>query len=859
MSSTILSNFNAFNSLEQEKLFLNQKYASLLSSASWEQVQELVNKLKSFWVQGLETTDDLKQSLWKEGILGLIAPLETKQREDVLEIFGNQISKIQGFKQIFQSDCNYYLWLMQEIQNTEKGTIEGKSKASLHHFLEKKIWGQLKDALKHKETLTQAEKNTLEIWWDREDEDPTSSLLREEIVDPLVYFHAIQTIFRKYNYVLTFEDIGRLKKILTELNQGRIVFLSGDTGSGKTELALLVAQLYLDSKGIKNRKAILIWWSRETDLSDFTLEKVISSENMMTKSSDDLIRGERNATTLKEKVLDTIIDKSAIKKEIMSEIDQGEKTDEEKEQLKQEIEQLDLDKYHIFTKYHAKGLIKAMHDGVPLIIDEMNAIRPEVLIGLNHYFTRKVGEKITLPNGLGSFEIKEGFCILATGNDKEANTKKEMYEGRYKIDESLINRMSVIEKWYMHQIDEQFSNSNLSEIDEQFSNSNLSEFDEQRGQLEYLNANEIYGVLLMLLLDPKKKKGQRLTTSSKVWFEIMKESLVGKTAQETKSAFFLELKKFAIFIKKLQDAFERKHAVMCDGIDISNLITKRAFSMRNVREILSDYQEDSKSLFYHIYNKYLSQWNGNDDEYTGVLLALKETGLLPFQVNWSLNLEWNALDEMKQKLANHFLREKNAGQGKLSLLGSHNKKTPLTQKLLDSKVILTKQDVYKEYFWKELNTISDQNLLTSDYEDFIAKAETGNETGNEAGNEEYVSTVESSKAIEQADIVEQAEILQEQLKLINNAFLESLSFEDYSTLEQIVKLFSRPDENAKKGFLDLFHSPKSPQQSLQLTAEELKVIFPIFNKIITKITEWTPYSTDDKEIFSTLNKFWWTE
>ena len=843
MSSTILSNFNAFNSLEQEKLFLNQKYASLLSRASWEQEQELLNKLKSFWVQGLETTDDLKQSLWKEGILALIAPLDTKQREDVLEIFENQISKIQGFKQIFESDCNYYLSLMQEIQNIGKGTIEGKSKASLYHFLENKIWRQLKNVLKYKETLTQAEKNTLEIWWDSEDEDEISSLLREELVDPLVYFHAIQTIFRKYNYVLTFEDIGRLKKILTELNQGRIVFLSGDTGSGKTELALLVAQLYLDSKGIKNRKAILIWWSRETDLSDFTLEKVISSENMMSKSSDDLIRGERNGTTLKEKVLDTIIDKSAIKNEIMSEITQGEKTDEEKEQLKQEIEQLDLDKYHIFTKYHAKGLIKAMHDGVPLIIDEMNAIRPEVLIGLNHYFTRKVGEKITLPNGLGSFEIKEGFCILATGNDKEANTKKDMYEGRYKIDESLINRMSVIEKWYMHQIDEQFSNSNLSEIDE------------QRDQLEYLNANEIYGVLLMLLLDPKKKKGQRLTTSSKVWFEIMKESLVGKTAQETKSAFFLELKKFAIFIKKLQDAFERKHAVMCDGVDISNLITKRAFSMRNVREILSDYQEDSKSLYYHIYNKYLSQWNGNDDEYTGVLLALKETGLLPFQVNWSLNLEWKALEEMKQKLANHFLREKNAGQGKLSLLGSHNKKTPLTQKLLDSKVILTKQDVYKEYFWKELNTISDQDLLTADYEDFIAKAE----TGNEAINGGYLSSFEFSKEIEQADIIEQAEILEEQLKLTNNAFLENLSFEEYTTLDQIVKLFSRPHENAKKGLLDIFRSPKSPQQSPQLTAEELKTIFSIFNKIITKITEWTAYSPDDETDFTMLNKFLWTE
>ena len=206
---------------------------------------------------------------------------------------------------------------------------------------------------------------------------------------------------------------------------------------------------------------------------------------------------------------------------------------------------------------------------------------------------------------------------------------------------------------------------------------------------------------------------------------------------------------------------------------------------------------------------------------------------------------------MKQKLANHFLREKNAGQGKLSLLGSHNKKTPLTQKLLDSKVILTKQDVYKEYFWKELNTISDQDLLTADYEDFIAKAETG--------NQEDVSSFEFSKEIEQADIIEQAEILEEQLKLTNNAFLESLSFEEYTTLDQIVKLFSRPHENAKKGLLDIFRSPKSPQQSPQLTAEELKTIFSIFNKIITKITEWTAYSPDDKTDFTMLNKFLWTE
>ena len=157
MNHTILSNSSTFNSLEQEKLFLNQKYSFLLQEISEEQQQELLNKLKSFWSQELKTTDNLMQSLLKEGILALIAPLNTKQREDVLKIFENQISKIQGFKQMFESDCNYYLSLMQEIQHIGKGTIEGKSKASLYHFLEKKIWKQLKDALNRKETLTKAE------------------------------------------------------------------------------------------------------------------------------------------------------------------------------------------------------------------------------------------------------------------------------------------------------------------------------------------------------------------------------------------------------------------------------------------------------------------------------------------------------------------------------------------------------------------------------------------------------------------------------------------------------------------------------------------------------------------------------
>jgi hypothetical protein len=35
---------------------------------------------------------------------------------------------------------------------------------------------------------------------------------------------------------------------------------------------------------------------------------------------------------------------------------------------------------------------------------------------------------------------------MCSGNDKDANAKKEMYQSRYAIDESLINRMTILDK-----------------------------------------------------------------------------------------------------------------------------------------------------------------------------------------------------------------------------------------------------------------------------------------------------------------------------------------------------------------------------------------------------------------------------
>ena len=115
--------------------------------------------------------------------------------------------------------------------------------------------------------------------------------------------------------------------------------------------------------------------------------------------------------------------------------------------------------------------------------------------------------------------------------------------------------------------------------------------------------------------------------------------------------------------------------------------------MRQLREIVKDYQSDTKSLFYHIYDKFLRNGNGNENEKRWMIYALKAADLLPLKVDW---LEGEKLRAVEKDLRTAFDREKNTG--KSSLLNRHNPKVSFSNKLLDSKLLLTKQDIYEEYF-----------------------------------------------------------------------------------------------------------------------------------------------------------------
>lgn len=110
---------------------------------------------------------------------------------------------------------------------------------------------------------------------------------------------------------------------------------------------------------------------------------------------------------------------------------------------------------------------------------------------------------------MGSFVVKDGFCIIATGNDPTANIKKEMYASRYELDQALINRMRTIDKNYPEQIDSNYTTNTTAD-------KNLIREVEETIP-EYLSQNEIYGLILMFLFDKKGGKSEfsRLVASGK--------------------------------------------------------------------------------------------------------------------------------------------------------------------------------------------------------------------------------------------------------------------------------------------------------------------------------------------------------
>ena len=754
---TIMESFNLDNSYRQKLRFLEQKYSTLLAWRTDKWKENLLKRINDALddadkIEESDKTYELKKgdgavdnittdilyNLRKEWLLCVLSKIkDTDKLKNILAMFaknGKDISDKESlgeFNDILVNslweDINEYKKTMWNIKDIESETTDGHKNEMLFKIISRGIGESLEDVLRKWRGFLDEEKVDVEIDLPKvkQEYDEDGNLVQEDIsaendkldkslmdairknfVNPIVFFHTVQRIYQRYNYVITAEEIWKLKKIFSDIKNQKMIFLTWDTWSGKTELCLLISNLYLDeiygeSTEREKKLPILVTWNSETDFSDFTMEKIVTSENYLS-SSDDALNREETPDIKQKEFVDKLNKEKEFKEEVKWIINSDpDKDDNEKKQMCEHVDKEDLLEYNIFTKYHLQWMIKAMKEWVPLIIDEMNGIRPEVLLWLNHYFTRKVWQEVSLWNGFTPITIKEWFCIMCTWNDKDENSNAKRYRWRYTIDESLMNRMHRICKWYHRQEIKKFTNENSWDLKE------------NTDMLDYMTKNELYGVILMLLFSKKENKSvdklwnnefnkenatKLLTHTEVTAFDLIKEEFVWQESNaEKKKLFFDGLMKLAAFVTMLQDAFQWK-PTMCGGIDVTNMMeNSQGFSMRDLLTVINSYKNDTKSLWYHLYNDYIKQIPENNQAREWAYLIAKEVWFL----DNDLSIDKWSISEITEWIERNLQRERQTSgkSNDFELMDVHNKKLEINESLLaDWRLIITKQDMYREYF-----------------------------------------------------------------------------------------------------------------------------------------------------------------
>jgi MoxR-like ATPase len=653
----MLQSFEHLRSLHQKKALLDYKYTQLFKAVPQKKLLQCLPDnekrnndiyIKSFSL--LTFLDDIHELSEKETCI-----------QKLVALLPDQSNTPMYAADLLADSTRYAAYTKEEKSKTPEEKQQFR-------YLIKQIAPLIKESLEESNFTTPTTHITTDV---EAPADHGKQAIKEALQSYLLrgsYYHRIQALFRETDYVITLPDKLLIEDTLEKLSQGKFVLFLGDTGSGKSELARVIARLLIKRKYAHQHTSplpepIIVGGAKATDLEDLTIEKIITSRNG--------VGGEEGLLSYNadkgQQLLQQILNKEAIVEQIL----QNAPNEAAKKKLEAECTTIDFYGMHLFTEYHAKGLFKAMKEGLPLIIDEVNAIRPEVLIGINDYVTKKIGQSIALPNRLGTFKIAEGFCILTTGNDAQQHTKKQHYNGgRYEIDEAFKNRLLSYAKNYPHQSEEKFTNEEALSLD------------------EYLQNNELYGLLLTLFFKSHPKqtaiKADNLPLAASVsGFELYKPARKEASNTQKQQLFFQEIKNFAIAIAKIQKAYQGESVLsktQSVSKDYSTFINHRVISMRQIRNIIDEYQRSPYPLEYHIYKEYLAQIT-NPDEKLALLQLFNDQHFFADQIGDTLeNSEW---------LLNSALRKM---EGKENLLSSRKKQSYHPEE----KMIISSQEILPE-------------------------------------------------------------------------------------------------------------------------------------------------------------------
>ncbi len=221
------------------------------------------------------------------------------------------------------------------------------------------------------------------------------------LAEKYAFFKLIQNSAAK-GYVLSKSELVLISDILRDLKSGKVVLLTGDTGSGKTELARFLCREYL------KKDPVFISGSKDMDVADFTIEKIITSRSPLSYTSRDsiIVEEEINPVKVLEKKAYSFISLLNHKKELQKMAENYADSGQSKKEIADFFNTFELGKSSLITEYHLMAIYKAAELGRPIIIDEVNLIRPEIIMALNDILTRRVGDTIQLPNALGSLVVR---------------------------------------------------------------------------------------------------------------------------------------------------------------------------------------------------------------------------------------------------------------------------------------------------------------------------------------------------------------------------------------------------------------------------------------------------------------------